>query len=129
QSLRHKVRRLLDGNGAGVFRSFAWCGGAAFAYDILHLTSPLWKVRRASPPFQIVAKKAKENVMYKTILVPLDGSTFAEHALPLALSLARRSHAELHLVTISTPLTQAYIEGVFVGPPDLEEKRRAGTGI
>jgi len=58
--------------------------------------------------------------MYRTILVPLDGSTFAEHALPLALSLARRSHAEIHLVTVSTPLTQAYIEGVFVGPPDME---------
>jgi len=58
--------------------------------------------------------------MYRTILVPLDGSTFAEHALPLALSLAQRSHAEIHLVTVSTPLTQAYIEGVFVGTPDLE---------
>jgi nucleotide-binding universal stress UspA family protein len=60
--------------------------------------------------------------MYRTILVPLDGSTFAEHALPLALSLARRSHAELHLVTVSTPLTQAYIEGVFVGSPDMESE-------
>ena len=29
--------------------------------------------------------------MYRTILVPLDGSPFAEHALPLALSIARRS--------------------------------------
>jgi len=60
--------------------------------------------------------------MYRTILVPLDGSTFAEHALPLALSLAWRSHAEIHLVTVSTPLTQAYIEGVFVGTPELESE-------
>ena len=28
--------------------------------------------------------------MYRSILVPLDGSDFGEHALPLALSLARQ---------------------------------------
>jgi nucleotide-binding universal stress UspA family protein len=36
--------------------------------------------------------------MYRTIMVPLDGSSFGEHALPLALSLARQSNAHLHLV-------------------------------
>jgi nucleotide-binding universal stress UspA family protein len=36
--------------------------------------------------------------MYRAILVPLDGSTFGEHALPLALSVARPGGAELHLV-------------------------------
>jgi len=63
--------------------------------------------------------------MYRKILVPLDGSTFAEHSLPLALALARRGHAALHLVTVSTPLTQAYIEGVYVGPADLEAEVNA----
>jgi len=63
--------------------------------------------------------------MYRKILVPLDGSTFAEHALPLALALARRGHAALHLVTVSTPLTQAYIEGVYVGSADLEAEVNA----
>jgi nucleotide-binding universal stress UspA family protein len=38
--------------------------------------------------------------MAKTILVPLDGSTFAEHALPIALGLARASGARLHLVQV-----------------------------
>ncbi len=38
--------------------------------------------------------------MYTSIMVPLDGSLFSEHALPLALSTARRSHATLHLVRV-----------------------------
>jgi nucleotide-binding universal stress UspA family protein len=38
--------------------------------------------------------------MFRTILVPLDGSPFAEHALPWALSLARRARAALDLVQV-----------------------------
>ena len=38
--------------------------------------------------------------MAKTILVPLDGSTFAEHALPVASGLARASGGRLHLVQV-----------------------------
>lgn len=38
--------------------------------------------------------------MSKTILVPLDGSTFAEHALPVATGLARASGGRLHLVQV-----------------------------
>lgn len=38
--------------------------------------------------------------MYKRILVPLDGSTFAEQALPHALEIARAADAELHLLTV-----------------------------
>ena len=38
--------------------------------------------------------------MYDDILVPLDGSRFAEHALPLALTLARRTDARIHLVSV-----------------------------
>ncbi|NTU81996.1 MAG: universal stress protein [Chloroflexales bacterium] len=36
--------------------------------------------------------------MYHALMVPLDGSPFGEHALPLALAIARRSGAHLHLV-------------------------------
>jgi nucleotide-binding universal stress UspA family protein len=64
--------------------------------------------------------------MYRKILVPLDGSAFAEHALPLAVALARRSHAGIHLVSVATPLTAAYLEGVFVGSADLEAEAAAG---
>ncbi|MCS6843243.1 MAG: universal stress protein [Caldilineales bacterium] len=38
--------------------------------------------------------------MYKRILVPLDGSTFAERALPHALEIARATNGELHLLTV-----------------------------
>jgi len=42
--------------------------------------------------------------MYRKILVPLDQSTFAESAIPAALSLAERSGGELHLVTVVSTL-------------------------
>ena len=42
--------------------------------------------------------------MYHSLLVPLDGSSFAEHALPLALHIAQRAGASLHLaVVVSDP--------------------------
>lgn len=41
--------------------------------------------------------------MYHTIMVSLDGSTFAEQALPLALALARQTRATLHLVHVREP--------------------------
>lgn len=49
--------------------------------------------------------------MYKHILVPLDGSTFAEAALPLALALTRKTNASLHLVSVVEPIPAfAYAE-------------------
>jgi len=47
--------------------------------------------------------------MIRSILVPLDGSPFAEHALPLALSLARRTGATLHLAQVHVPVL--YVDG------------------
>ena len=41
--------------------------------------------------------------MYRTLLVPLDGSRFSEHALPLAASIARRAGAALYLVHVHPP--------------------------
>lgn len=38
--------------------------------------------------------------MYLSLLVPLDRSSFAEQALPLALSIAQRAHARLDLVEV-----------------------------
>jgi nucleotide-binding universal stress UspA family protein len=46
--------------------------------------------------------------MYRTVLVPLDGSAFAEHALPLALSIAGRAGATLRLVRVHVPVATAY---------------------
>jgi nucleotide-binding universal stress UspA family protein len=42
----------------------------------------------------------REAQMYRTILVPLDGSRAAEHALPLAISIARRAGATLQLAHV-----------------------------
>ena len=60
--------------------------------------------------------------MYRTILVPLDGSPFAEHALPVALAVARRAKAKLLLVTVATPLAEAYTEGIYFSPLELLEE-------
>src|SRR6187397_1323404 len=45
--------------------------------------------------------------MYQTILVPVDGSDFSAHALPVAVELARRTGATLHLALVHDP--SAYI--------------------
>src|SRR6266487_2246759 len=42
--------------------------------------------------------------MYRSILAPLDGSPLSERALPLALDIARRTGAFLHLVHVHLPL-------------------------
>ena len=39
----------------------------------------------------------------KNIIVPLDGSAFAEHAIPIALGIAEQSGATLHLVNVFIP--------------------------
>jgi nucleotide-binding universal stress UspA family protein len=41
--------------------------------------------------------------MYRHLLVPLDGSPFAEHALPSALALANRGHAALQVARVHVP--------------------------
>jgi nucleotide-binding universal stress UspA family protein len=46
--------------------------------------------------------------MYLSLLVPLDGSPFGEQALPLALSIARRAGATIHLVHVHNPATEPY---------------------
>lgn len=42
--------------------------------------------------------------MFDKVLVPLDGSAFAEAALPLACAISRRSGGELELVTVHEPV-------------------------
>ncbi|MFQ3592084.1 MAG: universal stress protein [Gemmataceae bacterium] len=58
--------------------------------------------------------------MYQTILVPLDGSPFAEHALPYAATIARQAGATLRLVTVSTPLEETSVEGLFISAAEIE---------
>jgi nucleotide-binding universal stress UspA family protein len=46
--------------------------------------------------------------MFKTIVVPLDGSAFGEFALPIALSIARRAGATLRLVRVAPTLGDVF---------------------
>jgi nucleotide-binding universal stress UspA family protein len=48
--------------------------------------------------------------MFRSLVVPLDGSAFGEHALPLALSLARRADATIELVHVHVPLAALFTE-------------------
>ena len=62
--------------------------------------------------------------MYRTILVPLDGSPFGEHALPLAMSLARRTGATLQLLNVLTPIATLYAETPMFVDEQLEQQLR-----
>ncbi len=42
--------------------------------------------------------------MFRTILVPLDGSEFGEHALPVAAAIARRTGGRVHLARVHVPV-------------------------
>jgi nucleotide-binding universal stress UspA family protein len=60
-----------------------------------------------------------------SIVVPLDGSPFAEHALPLAVQLATAWKSRLHLVTVHTPATTWNQGGEFpTFDPDLDQELR-----
>src|SRR4051812_29363491 len=48
--------------------------------------------------------------MVRSILVPLDGSPFGEHALPMAIGLARKAGAALHLAHVHNMLEATYAE-------------------
>jgi nucleotide-binding universal stress UspA family protein len=62
--------------------------------------------------------------MYRNLLVPLDGSTFGEHALPFAYSIAQRSKAVLHLAHVHVLNDPIYIEGMPVIDADLHSLGR-----
>jgi nucleotide-binding universal stress UspA family protein len=67
--------------------------------------------------------------MLRSIVVPLDGSRFAERALPIASRLAKASDATLHLVMAQDP-TQGLAPFAELGPPSvllMEELDRRHT--
>ncbi|MFL5506421.1 MAG: universal stress protein [Gemmatimonadales bacterium] len=67
--------------------------------------------------------------MYRSILVPLDGSTFAEQALPVAADIAARAKATLHLVLVhqATAVVAGPGEPVVLDP-GIDERRRGEEG-
>ncbi|HWP46637.1 MAG TPA: universal stress protein [Candidatus Limnocylindrales bacterium] len=60
--------------------------------------------------------------MYKSILVPLDGSLFAEYALPIARSVAYRTGAAIQLVHVHVPVTARYAKGPVAYDETLEAR-------
>ena len=61
--------------------------------------------------------------MYRSILVPLDGSPLSERALPLALAIARRAGAVLHLAHVHIPPTMPmYSADLPLFDADLDER-------
>jgi nucleotide-binding universal stress UspA family protein len=59
--------------------------------------------------------------MIRSVLVPLDGSHFGEHALPLAWGLARRASAKLALAHVH--VSQLYVSELAVFDETLEQQR------
>jgi nucleotide-binding universal stress UspA family protein len=58
--------------------------------------------------------------MYRNLLVPLDGSPFAEHALPVATTIARRCGAALQLVRVHVPAAPPFSGGELAADCVLE---------
>jgi nucleotide-binding universal stress UspA family protein len=71
--------------------------------------------------------------MFRTILVPLDGSLFGEHAIPMALSLATRAGASVRLLHVLQPFVEVVPElTAYQGPIEAEyrqEKQKYLDGI
>jgi nucleotide-binding universal stress UspA family protein len=67
--------------------------------------------------------------MYRSLLVPLDGSRSAEQALPVALSIARRAGATLNLVSVQVPFPPTYGEGMvrLENPLEADAREKART--
>lgn len=63
--------------------------------------------------------------MIRTILLPVDGSTFSEHALPVALDATRRAGARLHLVHVhETPAPRISPDGLSLWDARLDAALR-----
>ncbi|MBI4539934.1 MAG: universal stress protein [Gemmatimonadetes bacterium] len=68
--------------------------------------------------------------MFRSLLVPLDGSCFGEHALPWALAIHRRTGASLHPVHVHVPapysdmhsVTPYHYEGITLGEYNAKTK-------
>ena len=62
--------------------------------------------------------------MFRGLIVPLDGSTFAEHALPYAASIARRAGAMLQIILVHVPLASRYSGSELVADLTLDSTIR-----
>jgi nucleotide-binding universal stress UspA family protein len=58
--------------------------------------------------------------MYRSLMVPLDGSAFGEYALPRALGIAQRAGARVELIHICTPPLPSVFADGLVNPTPVE---------
>ena len=87
-----------------------WALGSV-ADKVVHATStPVFVIRSGE-------QTQAGEVVFKRILVPLDGSDFAQQALPLAIELARGAHAELTLFEAVSPTVEAFPGFAPLGRP------------
>lgn len=62
---------------------------------------------------------------YRSLLVPVDGSPFGEHALPLALGIARRAGAEVRVTHVYSPMDSVFPrDRLYPDSVDLWRKHR-----
>lgn len=62
----------------------------------------------------------EDPVVYHNLLVPLDGSGFAEQALPMALSIAERAQATLRVTLVHMPFGTLYGASELAADPSLD---------
>jgi nucleotide-binding universal stress UspA family protein len=62
--------------------------------------------------------------MIRSLLLPLDGSPFGEQALPLALEIAGRAHAPVHLVHVHQPIATPWSGSEVVADLPLDAELR-----
>ena len=69
--------------------------------------------------------------MFRLVQVLLDGSSYAEHALPLAVGIARRDGATLHVVRVYVPIADIdlYKQGDLFANLDRELMEHAGNNL
>lgn len=58
------------------------------------------------------------------LFVPLDGSSWSEHALPFATMLARQAQVPLHLAHVHIPIVTEYVESIPIIDPEMDQASR-----
>ena len=70
----------------------------------------------------------REVVMIRNIMVPLDGTRFAEAALPASMYLAKRDKALLHLVKVWKPVAPPLLDTAMFSESEPEIRVSPGEG-
>jgi nucleotide-binding universal stress UspA family protein len=87
--------------------------------SLLHQAGMLWERANLT---HTVSNDVSQSGAFRTLLVPLDGTLQAEHALPYALSIARRSRATVRLAHVHSRLDHS--EAWNMHPSEETQDRR-----